>query len=222
MNRLAIGALAILAMSGVAGATTVSCAPPNPGVQMNAVGLAAYCGGVSFSNLQVIPFGKNTSGLVYLGSFSVADKWVSLWFDPKLAAAWGVRAQDVSTLFRGDGGVEDDLPVRAEKNAVEPDAACSAVVPEAGRKSNPCPESTLLANIIAARGKQTDEVEQKFEAVKGVWASKDTFTADAGKPWDLHSPIEKSGGSEVPEPAALLLGGPALLGLLLLRRKKRV
>ncbi len=215
MNRLAMGVLALLAVAGAASAATVSCPdPPNPGVPMNAVGLAAYCGGVSFSNFQVLPFRDNKADLVYLGGISVGDKWVSLWFNPGAGGASGSGALYMAGDDRGAGG---------GLVAGVSDTACSALIPTAGRKAELCPESTLLASIVAASGKPNDNAERIFEATKTGWAVKD-FSArkDSENPGGrgAHSLTEDSDNTAIPEPSALLLAGPALLSLLWLRRRK--
>ena len=199
----------------MASATTVTCPAPNPGAPMNAVGLAADCGGITFSNFQVMPFGNNKTAQVYLGSMNVADKWMSLAFNPgaqriHLLGEAGGNAAD------GTGGTEG--PARQ--------GACSAVAPASGRQQTDlCPDSSLLANLIAVSGtpgKNKDEEKASStsrgrSAFEGNFNSRDSLTSGED---DRSSVPERFKGSDVPEPAAFLLAGPALLGLLALRRKR--
>ena len=214
MNRLVIGALVILAVAGMAGATTVTCPAPNPGAPMNAVGLAAYCGGITFSNFQVMPFGNDKAARVYLGSMNVADKWMSLAFNP------GGQRLHLLGEAGGNAADEADGSDRAVRRA-----ACSAVASTSGQQAELCPDSSLLSNLIAVSSTPgSNQAEQKASSTaRGRWAlgdksgSPDSLTPGGGDSSSVPEPFQ---GSDVPEPAAFLLAGPALLGLLALRRKR--
>jgi hypothetical protein len=179
---------------------------------MNAVGLAAYCGGITFSNFQVMPFGNGKTA-VYLGSMNVSDKWMSL--------AFGPGAQRIHLLaVAADGEADDD---GAAGGAVRR-TACSAVT-ASGRDADLCPDDSLLASLVAASGTPGSgrSEEKASSTATGRWAfdrnsgPHDSLTPGGGGP---SSAPDSFNGSDVPEPAAFLLAGPALLGLLALRRKR--
>lgn len=228
MNRFALGALALLAAAGMASASVVTCpAPPDPGVPVNVVGLTAYCGGLTFSNFRVIPFASNESAAVYLGSINVADKWVSLTFNPGLTSASGSGAQDIHLLYDVSGLTVDGTATAVTgSNATVTSTACKSPVPTSGTQTDLCPDNTLLANLIAFSSPPgPNKNQQTFTGTtKGtgtyvfqdVSVAADSLTEGGG---GLSSFTESFRSDEIPEPAAFLLAGPALLGLLALRRK---
>jgi hypothetical protein len=177
MSLLAKGALAILGVAGIAGATTVTCPAPNPGAPMNVAGLAAYCGGITFSNFQVTPSGSGKTALVYplgAGAFAEVDR---------------------SAL--------DEAGREAKRTA------CNVLD---GQHSDLCPDSALLASLLTASGTMSNKAGQSAPPAASVGRVLDNPPGGAsGIPESFQS---------VPEPAAFLLAGPALLGLLALRRKK--
>ncbi len=230
MNRFALGALALLAATGMASASVVTCpAPPNPGVPMNVVGLTAYCGGLTFSNFQVIPFASNQTAAVYLGSINVADQWVSLTFNPGLTSAPGSGAQDLHLLYNVGGLTVDGTATAVTgTNATITSTACKAAIATSGIQTDLCPDNTLLANLIAFSGPPgPNKSQQTFTGTQGtgtfvfqdVSVAADSLTPGGG---GLSSFTQSFHSSEIPEPAAFLLAGPALLGLLALRCKRRL
>lgn len=187
----------------MATAGTVSCpAPPNPGVPMNVVGLAAYCGGLTFSNFQVMPFSNDKTFRLFHGSIRPAGRWASL--------AFNLGPQRIQPFSDSDGDERDES--RAVKQT-----ACSSLVAASDRQAD-CPKSVLPAGFFTSRGLRVKE-DEDFQQ-RNWTAKKDaSHSPDSGIPAGSQGPFH---GSDVPEPAAFLLAGPVLLGLLALRRRRGV
>ncbi|MGE5570364.1 MAG: hypothetical protein ACM3S5_15110 [Rhodospirillales bacterium] len=201
MTRCAKGILVVFAAAGMASAGTVSCPPPpDPGVPMNVVGLAAYCGGLTFSNFQVMPFSNDKTFRPHEGSIRPAGGWASLAFD--------LGAQRIQPFS------DSDRDERDESRAVK-QTACNSLVASSDRQAD-CPKSVLPAGFFTARGSSVKEDETSSQR---TWPAKTdgSHSPDSEIPDGSQEPVQSS---DVPEPAAFLLAGPALLALLALRRRR--
>ncbi|HOK44716.1 MAG TPA: hypothetical protein PLK67_02230 [Bryobacteraceae bacterium] len=196
--------LVVLAAAGMASSGTVSCPPPpDPGVSMSVVGMAAYCGGITFSNFQAMPFRNDNSFRMFDGPVRPGDRWASL--------ASNLGPQRIQPFSNPDGDERDESRVVRQ-------SACSSLVVSSGREAD-CPKSVLPAGFFTAHNSRA---RKEDEQPKWTWPekkdAKDAFhSPDSKIPKGSHEPFH---GSDVPEPAAFLLAGPVLLGLFALRRRR--
>lgn len=215
MNRAVLSALAVLAFAGLAGASTVTCpAPPNGGVPVNVLELTIACGGLTFSNFNVIPAGGSSFSQVDLVSVDLTGGVVSMTLNPNLSGATG--PQDVHFYYQVSGAVTNvDLTVGGV-NATISETACSSPIPTSGPAANVC-EGAPLANFAAFSDPPGPNMAKANVSGSSLFVFKDISVSEGG----ALSTFTQSFETGVPEPASMLLIGTACVALGMLRRRVR-
>jgi hypothetical protein len=231
MDRCVSSALAILAMAGVASAVTVTCpAPPNGGVPADIMGLSISCGGLSFSNFNVIPatgFSEDLTPTVSLVSVDLSRGSVNLVFNPNLSAPTG--AQDIHFYYQVAGPVNGAGLAVGGVNATIIERVCSTPIPNSGPAANTCSDgSTPVANFVGySMPPGPNAVKQaisgggtSFWVYKDVGVGANQLTHGGGGLTSFTQSWE-NGGGHIPEPASMLLIGSGIIALGMLRRRLR-
>ncbi len=221
MNRVVLSALAILAIAGMAGATTVTCpAPPNGGVPADIMGLTISCGGLTFSNFNVIPatgFSGSMTPAVSLVSVDQTGGSVNVSWNPNLTGANG--AQDIHFYYQVSGPATGvDLTVGGV-NATVVERVCSSAIPTSGPNINTCPAGTGQANFVAFSAPPGPNMANAKVSGSSFFVYKDLGVTQGGALTTFTQSWET--GGQVPEPASMLLIGTGFIALGMLRRRAR-
>jgi hypothetical protein len=221
MNRVVLAALAILGIAGMAGATTVTCpAPPNGGVPADVMGLTITCGGLTFSNFNVIPaagFSGSLTPSVSLVSVDQSNGSVNLGWNPNLSGANG--AQDIHFYYQVSGPATGVGLTVGGVNATVIERVCSSAIPTSGPNANVCASGSNQANFVAFSAPPGPNMASAQVSGSSFFVYKDIGVLQGGA---LTSFTQSwATGGQVPEPASMLLIGTGFIALGMLRRRVR-
>jgi hypothetical protein len=229
MNRFVLPSLALLAMAGVAGAATVTCpAPPNGGVPADVIGLTISCGGLTFSNFNVIPAGGTSIANIDLVSADLTGTTVSLNFNPNMSVPTG--HQDIHFYYQVTGSALGVDLALGGVNATLIERVCSQPISSSGPNANTCASGSSLANFVAFSnppGPNTASATfpagsgSTFYVYKDIGVTAGQLQSGGGALSSFTQSWETPGGGNVPEPASMLLIGSGFIGLGMLRRRIR-
>jgi PEP-CTERM motif len=233
MKRFVLPLLALLALAGVAGAATVTCpAPPNGGVPADVIGLTISCGGLTFSNFNVIPAGGFRSGVtptVDLVTVDFSGGSVNLNLNPNMTAPSG--SQDIHFYYQVSGPATGVDLALGGVNATVIERVCSQPIASSGAMANTCPSGSSLANFVAFStppGPNTASVTfpsgsgSSFYVYKDLGVTAGQLSPGGGALTSFTQSWETGGGGgQVPEPASMLLIGSGFIALGMLRRRVR-
>ncbi len=227
MKRFLLSALSGLAIAGLASAATVTCpAPPNSGVPVDVVGLTVSCGGLTFSNFQVIPATGNPTPTVSLVSVDNTSGSVNLSFNPNMSAPTG--AEDIHLYYSVSGAAGQwqgiDLTVGGQ-NATIIERVCDAPIPSTGPQQNTCAGGggTQVGQLVAYSQPPGPNIQNAsisssastLYVYKDIGVQANALTAGGG----ALTTFTQSWHAQVPEPASMLLLGAGFMALGLLRRR---
>jgi hypothetical protein len=214
MNRMLVCALALLVFMGIAGATPACTSGPIIVTGSTTID----CGGLSFTNFNVVTAFPLTVPLVAYVSSSVSNSVVDISFNPGLSSPqtqWGQLPQDLWFYFQvnGTGITGVDLTVGGTKATID-ETVCSAPT-----VNNVCPTGTTLATMAAFSYPGQNSVTEMFNSPFNgtLYVFKDIGVAQGG----ALSSFSQSFHGSVPEPASMLLIGSGLLALGFARRHFR-
>ena len=229
MNRFVLPALALLAMAGVAGAATVTCpAPPNGGIPADVIGLTITCGGLTFSNFNVMPAGGASTAFIDLVSVDLTGSTVSLNFNPNMSVPTGHL--DIHFYYQVTGNATGVDLALGGVNATVIERVCSQPIPSTGGMANVCASGSSLANFVAFSnppGPNTANATfpsgsgSTFYVYKDIGVTAGQLQPGGGALSSFTQSWETGGGGQVPEPASMLLIGSGFIALGMLRRRTR-
>lgn len=221
MKPILWSALATMAVAGVAGAATVECpAPPNPGVPVTVVDLTITCGGLTFSNFDVIPAAGYSNGQVpEVDLFSVDTEGgsVNLSLNPNMASP--SASQSINFYYQVSGPATAVGLVVGGINAFVVEGVCSEPIPTAGPMQNVCPAGSSLASFVAFSSPPGPNVAgagvsgSTFYVYKSINVSANQFVPGGGALSSFTESWTPAEGGEIPEPASLLLMGSGFIAL---------
>jgi hypothetical protein len=210
MNRMVLCMLAIALVAGLASADTTCTSGP---LAVNSSTMIS-CGGLTFSNFNVINAGGVSNPVIDYVSSDTATGSVNIQFNPNLSGANG--PQDLHFYYEVSGAPLTGVDLTTGGvNATIIERVCSTSIPSTGPNANTCPDSTSLANMIVFSSGPISANQTFPMSVNTAFVYKDIGVGSGG---GLTS-FTQSWHSEIPEPTTFLLIGPALLGLGLLRRR---
>lgn len=221
--------LGLLAFSATLSAAPVNCAAPPPPAQTvdttTVPGPGSFsiaCGGLTFSNFEVIDAGATLPVIMNLVSaqHDATAGIVYLNFNPNLFAFPGTT-EDVHFYFQVTGGITGiDLAVGGTSSIITERACSTPVNRNAG---NTCTGG--LPNQLAALNNFSGNatVEATFDLASTAYIYKDILAdgrrGTTGADLTSFSQSFHTAASPVPEPMTMMLMGAGLSGLGLFRRK---
>lgn len=216
MNRIALSAIAVLAVVGTAIAAPV-CTSGAIGVGSSTT---IQCGGLTFSGFNVVPVTGNQNPVIDFVSADTVGGSVNLMFNPNLSGA--TSAQSVNFYYQVTGGSLDalDLTVGGVSAKVT-EIACASPIATSGAQANTC-SSGPLANLAAMSSPPgPNQAMNSFASTSGtVYLYSNVSSAQGG---GLTSFVQSFHSAEnpIPEPMSVILTISGLAGLGLLRRRFR-
>jgi hypothetical protein len=204
----------------MASATTVMCpAPPNGGVPADIMGLTITCGGLTFSNFNVIAatgFSDSLTPSVSLVSVDQIGGSVNLGWNPNLTGANG--PQGIYFYYQVSGAASGVGLTVGGVDATIVETVCSSAIPSGGSKQNVCAPGATEANFDAFSFPPGPNVNSakvsgnSFSVYKGIEVVQGGALTSFTQSWT---------SGQVPEPATMLLIGTGFIGLGMLRRRLR-
>lgn len=229
MNRVVCTAFALLVGVASSFATTIGCASST---DSDVAGLTINCGGLTFSNFQVMGIAGNPSPVIDLDSVSVSHGEVNLTFNPNISApASSISPQAINFMYQVSGSsiTGAHLSIGVSANATIIEAACGAPIATMGPDSDSCGGVNEVGMGVVFSSEGPNATNIKFTSPRSnlyIYKSIEVLPAYPNSTGGVLTAFTQSyfmamgGGSGVPEPASLLLAGPAMLALVWLRRRR--
>ncbi|MGO4883360.1 MAG: PEP-CTERM sorting domain-containing protein [Bryobacteraceae bacterium] len=224
-NSLVLMAFLVLSL-GIASASSIPCVVMGGGAGGEVLASTTItCGGLTFSNFEVLNPTGGASGIVDFLTGDYNDpscpNQVCISFNPNLQSN-----QDEGFAFTVTGGINEiDLGVGGT-NANITELACSSPVPTSGAGAFECPSGTQLGEVTVASGEIGPVTCSEptlgcspINPTSPVYIYKNINVGADGGLSEFTQSFDPS--SSTPEPVSMVLLGSGLLGLGLLRRRSR-